>query len=115
MVATRRAGRISASAQESSSSQQGDTERSPQPEQPEAASATPTTAPSQLEHQRVIDELEHCKVLLETEKSASLRHNIDTEQSLSEQENKINELEKHLKESVESHSGIVKERDLSRE
>ncbi|TIA69826.1 hypothetical protein E3P92_03366 [Wallemia ichthyophaga] len=109
MVATRRAGRISASAQDSSTTQQGDTE------QPEHQEHLESSTPSQLEHQRVIDQLEHYKVLLETEKSASLRHNIDTEQSLSEQESKINELETQLKQSIDSHNDIIKERDLSRE
>ncbi|TIC04624.1 hypothetical protein E3Q16_02603 [Wallemia mellicola] len=101
MVATRRAGRLSASAQEASTS--------------EAPEAEMTEGGPSLELQRVREELEHYKVLLETEKASSLRHNINTEQSLSEQENKIHELEKELTDKASSYDGVVKERDLSRE
>ncbi|TIA91286.1 hypothetical protein E3P99_01148 [Wallemia hederae] len=78
-----------------------------------AATNVPEISQTQLNH--LNDQLEHYKVLLETEKAASLRQNIDTEQSLSEQQNKINELETQLRSSQQIQSEITKERDLSRE
>ena len=98
MVATRSGGR-------QSTSSEPNREASPQ--------ATMNQQDQQLELQRVRDELEHYKVLLETEKSSALRKELDTEQSLNEQESKINEIQKQLDEKSQFVISLIEEKDQS--
>ena len=98
MVATSSGGR-------QSTSSEPNREASPQ--------ATMNQQDQQLELQRVRDELEHYKVLLETEKSSALRKELDTEQSLNEQESKINEIQKQLDEKSQFVISLIEEKDQS--